>query len=54
MFEGQVRTFKHQLEHRFGLLEKGERLPTDHPWMQWLVLWACEILTKFRSRPSDG
>ena len=54
LFQSQLRTFKHQYESRMGLHSRGERLSAEHRFMEWSVLWATEILNKFRKRPSDG
>ena len=38
VFQGQLRTFKHQFEHNMGMATRGERLSTESPIMQWLVV----------------
>ena len=53
-WQGQFRVIKHHLEHKFGLHAKGEKLPISHPILGWMVVWAAELLMKFKKRSSDG
>ena len=47
IFQGQVRTFRHQHEYRPGMHGDGKTLSTEHPIMTWLVTWTNHILFKF-------
>ena len=37
IFHGQMRTFKHRLEHRLGMHAGGTRMSAEHPLMSRLV-----------------
>ena len=46
-WQGQSRTIKGHYEENMGV-----KLPVAHPLMGWLVLWAREILLKYKGRES--
>ena len=46
-WQGQLRTIKGHYEENMGI-----KLPVAHPLMGWLVLWAGEILLKYKVRES--
>ena len=46
-WQGQLRTLKGHYEENMG-----SKLPVAHPLMGWLVLWAGEVLLKYKVRES--
>lgn len=48
VWAGQMRTLKHQLEANIN-----KAVPADHPIMEWMTVWAGELLNKGRIK-QDG
>lgn len=51
---GQPKSFKHRYEHFILLHGNNPRLSTEHPLMEWFVLWTGESLSKFRPTVAHG